>query len=528
MGMSPHQSCRRTDLLFVTILLLVAIGIHSWQIHRTAVIARDGVGFMRYAWQLESQPWGEVLRANPHPPGYPLMIHIVSIPVRYFAGGIESEIMQASAQWANALAGILLVIPMYLLGRTLFDRRVGFGAAFLFQCLPVASRAMADALTEGTYLLFLVTALLFAVDAVKHRSVIRFGLCGVFGSLAYLTRPEGALVVVAASIVMLAIQILPAMRWPWRRMLACGTALAIASLAVAAPYMLIIGHVTNKTTGRNILQSAHQGMTPKDAAPTTVCASMPLAVFGPESREMSTVRRHLWCLGAIAEEVVKGYHYVAWLPAIAGLWWFRNCWRKSTESWVLLVLMLLNVTVLWRVAYVEAYVAERHSLTLVMCSIVWAVATIFAVSDKLATASRHFAPQRVRLASSTLWATILLTMLVVSGLPKSLAPLHTNRTGFHAAGVWLAQNAGPDSYIMDPFSWVEFYSGQVMRLVHDPAATQKRESVFVVLGGTKNEHERLPLIPEAKSWAQHGRVVFHWPDRPIQLKAEEVIVYQVP
>ena len=99
--------------------------------------------------------------------------------------------MQLSAQLASALAGTLLVIPMYYLGRELFSRSVGLWAALCYQCMPSSGRFIADGLSEATFLLFAATGLLMGLKGLRQRSSFHFALCGLFAGLAYLTRPEG-------------------------------------------------------------------------------------------------------------------------------------------------------------------------------------------------------------------------------------------------------------------------------------------------------------------------------------------------
>ena len=201
------------------LLLLFASGLRVWQVSHTEVAARDSIGFIRYAWELQRQPWPDVVRRAEQHPGYPLVILATSLSVRHFYHGPESILMQLSAQLASAIAGVLLVVPMFYLGKELFDRRVGFWATLLFQCLPDSSRVLADGLSEGVFLLLAATGLLLAVRALRGGSWILFGVCGLCSGLAYLTRPEGALIAAATGLVLLIVQMSPASRRSWPRWL---------------------------------------------------------------------------------------------------------------------------------------------------------------------------------------------------------------------------------------------------------------------------------------------------------------------
>jgi hypothetical protein len=520
------QPCRpawfevRRDAALLLILLSLATAVRAWLITHTEVTARDGIGFIRYAWQLERHPWPAVLKENPHPPAYPLAVLAVSTPLRHWLPADDRAAMQLSAQLANALAGVLLVVPMFYLGRGLFDRRVGFWAAALFQCLPVSGRILSDALSEGVYLLVVTTGLVFALRAFRTSSALCFGLCGVCAGLAYLTRPEGVLLLGAAGLVLAACQAKAAWRRPWGRALACGVSLAIAAVAVGAPYALVIHRFTNKETGRNLLRTAadRPGEGPSGVTAGGPGAPLLASTLGVYSHEK---RRALWGLGALGGEVLKGYHYAAVVPAVLGLYWFRNRFRQPGAA-VLLALCGLYTVVLWRVAFVAGYVAERHSLVFVLCGLYWAVAAVFAAGDWLAG-------RLGRVAAGGAYAVVMLAALALTALPKTLEPLHTNRAGFHAAGLWLAQHAGPADVIVDPFDWAGYYAGQVLRDADGrPSQPGSQPGHYVVLGGTDNEHRRLPLIPVAETIASAGTVVYQWPEQPVRFKAEKVVVYYVP
>jgi hypothetical protein len=540
-GREVNPSFDGRDVSRLVLLLALAASIHIWLIWHTEVTARDGVGFMRYAWQLGAQGWPEVLRENHHPPLYPLTILAVSRAVRWHASGLTTgnacATMQLSAQLASALAGTLLVVPIYFLGRRFFDRRVGSWAAVLFQCLPASSRVLGDALSEGVFLLLNATALVCALRAFDSRRPLWFALCGFLGGLAYLARPEGTLGLAAMGLVLLGMQAVPAWRWPWRRTVTCGACLALAAMAVGLPYSWVIHGFTNKTTAIEVLQTAEATephLLPSEMPADRLVAAYPLALYGPGSKELHFFRRHLWCLAAVAKEIVKGYHYVGWLPAVIGLYWFRDRFR-TPGAMVLAVLMLMHILAVWRVAYVVGYVAERHILLLVMGTSFWSVAAVLGCGEWLGAIAQRWAVRRAGmghrlpyslLVNGRVVPLVLVIGLAVSGLPKTLEPLHSNRAGYHAAGLWLAEHAQPGETILDPFCWVEYYAGQVFYQIDHRSAPQPPR--FVVLGGTLNEHRRLPLLPAAKHWAASGRLVYQWDGEALKNKAEEVRVYEIP
>ena len=255
---------RWPDWLLLALLMLLSAGIHGWLVGHTLVAARDSISFIRYALLLEQQPWREALAHSEQHPIYPLIVLAVSVPVRWLAGGTTCDAMVLSCQLASSLAAVLLVVPMFYLGRELFDRRVGFWAAALFQCLPVSAHVTADALSEAVFLLTVTTLLLLAAGALRRPSVVGFGLCGLCGGLAYLTRPEGALTVVAVGGVLLALQAVPAWRRPWRQTMKSLASLGLPALALALPYMIVIDGITRKTTPIRLLQetSSHAEQQP--------------------------------------------------------------------------------------------------------------------------------------------------------------------------------------------------------------------------------------------------------------------------
>jgi hypothetical protein len=520
---------RWREFAFLTLLLLFAAASRAWLIGHTEVAARDSVGFIRYALELERDPWKEVLKRNLQHPGYPAVLLAVSWPVRQLCGGTSATSMQLSAQLASALAGVLLILPMYYLGREFFGRRTAFWGTALFQCLPVSARVMSDGLSEATFLLFVTIALLLAVRGLRGRSVAAFTGCGFFSALAYLTRPEGALIVAATGLVLACIQFLSAWRWPWPRALACMAALLLAATAVASPYVIVNGRMTNKPTSRRLWETTAPEPTPVGwhGVHGPLTASV-LAVYAPETLK----DRRLWGLYAIATEVTKDLHYLAVLPFLIGLWSFHERLKMRSGAWVLLVLCLLHFLILWRVAVVVGYVSDRHVLVLVLCGVFIAADGAFVLSAMLTLLAQWHrnarATKPVRSAESGKLAVVLFLVLLGFGLAEALKPLHANRAGHRQAGLWLAAHTSAADPIVDPFCWAHYYAGRVFGEGRTPAMPSGSvPTQYVVMEqSSTSEHSRLPTINYARGLAARGQVVYHWPvDKPEA--SAKILVYAV-
>src|SRR6266513_1241161 len=145
---APPQPWLRHVGLIVLLLALVGT-LRAAIVARTVVPARDTIGYIRYALELERfatdgerglwDAWQTVLKRHHQHPGYPLTILAVSLPVRAWSDASDVEQMQLSAQLASNLAAVLLVIPMFLLGTALLDRRIAFWGTLLFHVLPVSA-----------------------------------------------------------------------------------------------------------------------------------------------------------------------------------------------------------------------------------------------------------------------------------------------------------------------------------------------------------------------------------------------------
>lgn len=533
----PNPAARdaRKDLGLIALLLFLVVLLRIWLLSHTVVPARDSIGYIRYALEFETvaadhglwHTWQTVLNKYHQHPGYSLSILAMSMPVRAWHGGTDAVSMQLSAQLVSALAALLLVLPTYFLGKILFDRQVAFWGALFFQGLPVSGHLLSDGLSEPLFLLLMTTSLLFAVQAVQGGSGVRFALCGLFGGLAYLTRPEGALVLFAAGFVLAVTQMVPGWRRPWRRAGVCALGLLVPACAVGAMYWTATHKFTNKPSIGQIIEG-HQANT--DGTGEDPVRIPPASLWAASIKEggalSDRVRRGLLAIGS---ELAQCYHYFGAVPVLIGL----ACgWRRLMGHpgfWLIISLCALYTALLCALIVKVGYASDRHVMLIVLCGSFFLAAGGRELAFWLtACIQRLRRPQETPAPRRVLGTAVLVLTLAVC-LPKTLQPLHHNRAGHYAAGGWLAHHLQPGDEVQDDHCWSHYYAGRVFeegKLVR-PRPGYEPKHYFVLTRSRDPEVMQVRDLEEARLREADGVLVYHWPsEKPVD--RARVVVYAVP
>lgn len=506
------------DYRRIVVVLVVSATVHAWLLVHTAVPARDSLGYARFALNLVDPLAGaggeprqriDVIKTAEHPPGYPLAVlcaervlfRLTSLPI--------AERALLATQLANAVAGVLLVVPLYLIGRIVFGRDVGFAAALLFSVLPVPARVTSDGLSEGTYLLVMAMAVLIAVRTVRRPSVGGFLVCGMATGASYLVRPEGLMLVIAVGAMLIALAI--RRHWPREAVWGWLAALGVGVALVAVPYMLLIGKITNKPSGKYLadpMNNVKPRIYPGQAHLQESCTAGPVfaAWWNPQLDEGKN--RLVWAARAVAAETIKALHYVVAVLAVIGVCMRREqLFVPDAGLWLVLALIGLNSALLVYLAVCLGYVSERHTVLIVMLACILAAAALEPLSRWLAAL-----PGVGRLIVwPGMMPHLLLAVLVVVALPYTLKPLHPQRVGHKYAGLWLSLHLNEGDHLVDPLTWAEWYAGRtIYRTVEykgRPAFTW-----VVIETGKTSPHSRLPQWEWAKELARRGERVYRWPE----------------
>lgn len=511
---APRRSLFGPDYLRLAALFAVAVAIHVWLVAHTAVPARDSLGYARLALNFadpnkarateEPRLRIDVIRTAEQPPGYPIAVWVTMKVLKNVTHLPDPDLSLLATQVANAVAAVLLVVPIYLTGRILFGRNVGFAAALLFQVLPVPARVTSDGLSEGVYLLVVAVAILLGVRAARRPAIGGFLLCGLATGASYLVRPEGLLVAGAVGLVIVAAGV--SRRWPRDQALGRLTALCVGMALVALPYMVLIGKLTNKPTGDHMLspfddprEQIWKGQ-PGTQAPAARNPALFAKWWNPDVDEGRS--RVMWAIEATGSEVTKALHYVIAGLAVLGLFAHRRqLFAPDAGMWVLVILGVMSFALLVYLAARIGYVSERHTLLFVLISCVFAAAALEPLAQLVGQTPR------VRWLT---WCGLLLA-LVATSVPYTLKTMHPQREGHKHAGQWLAQHIQEGDWLIDPLTWGEWYAGRTLYRTVEHRGNPAVVWVIVEKGKT-SPHSRLPQWQEALQRVEQGELVYQWPE----------------
>jgi dolichyl-phosphate-mannose-protein mannosyltransferase len=567
---APTPPRRLPEAGRLAILFLMAVALRVVVIANTTLVSRDCIVFVRYALDLEDPPSGVggalgVIRANEHPPGYPLAILAVSKVVRPFTGGETVPTMALSAQIVSALAGILLTVPFYLFTRRILGRNSAFAATAVFGVLPGFVEVTGDGISDGLYWLTIVTALWFAARAMRGHSraaARRNGLgAGLSCGLGYWVRPDAAGVALAIGLTLLG---LVAVQWarrirspvgapptgePIRARFQAGLLLIAGFGLVAVPYMVIIDGPSNKPTFKAMfdrLRGREIDRTYFDRAAYRPAVRLPLAAWW-DATAFEGQSRPVWALKALGNEYAKAAHYI--LPAfgLIGLFALR---RRLSDPRVALLLVVAGVqaVLLWLLAWAIGYVSQRHTMLIVLVTCVFAAAgfdylALLAIKGWQTEAVgrrtvRFLAPlagrgagesfvRAMREADPRFLVAIWVVIVMAVAVPRNFRSLHEERAGHKAAGLWMKVHVPPECQIVDPFGWAEWYTGRTLRAVPNPNPYVGPCLYAVFEPNARSPHSRLEYHEYARRLAEHGEIAFQFPAGvpPDQIK---VAVYKAP
>jgi len=203
---------------------------------------QDAVGYIAVAKQLLH--WQPVTVTG-RPPGYPFIIALFALlPVG----------MEFAARLASIFMDALITLPLYALAYRLLPPVGAAAAALLWAFFGFALAFSTSPLTQSTFLFFLLAAILLLTRSVSMESSRLPLMVGVCIGYAYLTRPEGIVVILFVAPLVATVR-LAQNRKAYRRILKDLVLLGLGFMVLVGPFLTAYRY-----------QAGHWALTNKSAA----------------------------------------------------------------------------------------------------------------------------------------------------------------------------------------------------------------------------------------------------------------------
>jgi hypothetical protein len=427
------------------LLLIGASALLGWLTAHTEVLFTDGLRYITQAKSIDQGAWTAGLVRSVDHPVYPIAI----VAVHRLIGGHAPGDWQRAAQLAAAGAGVLLGIPSYLIALELFGPSAAWLACLMIYAIPFNGHLLADALSESTLLLFWSLAVLSSLRLLRTgrlRWLLTLVVCSV---LAYLTRPEGLVVVLALVLTLILLPLWPSLGFPESSRRWALAVLVVGSLLAAGPFMLMKGTISSKPSMKRLL-----GLAPAAAA-KAVERERPLDPAQTPAKTTVLATR------AMARAVGAATTIPLLLLAPIGI--AVSCRSGvARRSWLFLGIMLAaSALAMVRMHAVAGYCTPRHAVIVSWILILAGGAGVERMAASLGTVAARLPGNRwtVRQAGGAIKAVALGGMLLATGRALT-APIDSGYAGYRLAGEWLASTAAAGERVIDPKGLSLFYAGE--------------------------------------------------------------------
>jgi len=431
----------KNEKIDLVILLLISLFLTTYLFFQTYVISIDGAfAYIPMAKDFASSSFRKVLQQYGPQPLYSLLVVIVSYLISDF---------EVAGKLVSALFGILLIFPVYYLGKKIFDQKIALLSALFSVIHPYIRRFSADVLKESTYLFFLTTGLWFSWRAIDGQKKNPYLLIPLFSVLAYLVRPDGVEILLVVFFHVLFIKRFDVSGERWKIVLL----LLLSSALLLLPYLV---HLRESTGAWTLSRS--KGL-------------VELLYAGMMKGEISILEKIFFSLKKLNLEIFSVYHPLYLFLLAVGL--FKRASSRFNDGekflisvfllhYIVLFLLVLNFTD-WTAKEGERFIAfsGRHVLPLLPFSIYWVgegyVAIfqwIYQKAGLLRTGSLSKPKRRYAVVLILLG---MVTMAVV--LPKTLKPQRYERLTEKWAGMWIKNESGGGMTIFTTLPRVAFYAG---------------------------------------------------------------------
>ena len=492
----------------VVLLMAAAGGWLAWKADRAAIVFADSVRYIGQARQIDSGGGAHALLHAIDHPAYPLAI----VAAHRMIGGSSPEAWQVAGQAASVVAGVLLVVPLYLVALEMFGASAAWLAVALSFLVPVTGQVMGDALSETWLLLFFFAGVWTAIRFLRAGTFLWLPPTVAFAALAYWVRPEGVLLPATLVASLALIPLLRSTRLVWGRWWAAVGFLVIGPALLVAPIVASKGGISTKPAVGRVLGTTTQ------SAPSAVERQRPL------KPGQTTAETYVLATRAMAI-AVRDAVTIPLLPlALVG---FVLAWPPGAKArmWVFLtILMLAWAFALVRLFATGGYCTPRHALILAYPLIASAAFGLTRLLELVAVPGRWFGLPGERLTVGPVGLAVAVAALGWSYRADLAAPINAQFAGYRGAADYLDRHVPAGERVVDVTGWALFYGDRPgYTFANLVAAAGDRDLTRVVV---RDSHLNGPweYCDRIKALIGDRRPVAQFPEHPAP-KQSVVFVY---
>lgn len=168
------------DMTWLVLIALVAIAIRIYSLRFFDVISTDGTTYAITAKQILNGDFRGIAISGI----YPCFVAIA---------GLIIDDIELAGRLVSIFFGILLLIPLYLIGKELFSHKAALLTCLVAAVNPSFVFYSCEVMTQSTYVTIQLAGLLLIWRLFHRQDVITGILAGIMIGLTYMTRPEGLL-----------------------------------------------------------------------------------------------------------------------------------------------------------------------------------------------------------------------------------------------------------------------------------------------------------------------------------------------
>jgi len=443
---------KRSLILHLAFLLLITLIVRGVGFLPLETINYDGVLYIQMA-----KLFHEGYYAGIHGTYfnlYPLMISLVQKVIGDW---------ELSGRLISFLFGSLTVIPIFLLGRSLFDEKVGWISALFYITVPNFIEYGTEVVRDPILWFFLAFTLWLVWEGLKRNRWVFFGLGSCGAGLGALTRVEG-FILWGLLATYVAFQRSTAISWR-RRVVNVLLLIFLFPLLISPALVLLISKESRHVAiGEMLIFSSkvvavHAGEVLQPRDPIKRMDRENYEALPSISKDaLELARRHRFILGIseVIHKFIKSANLMIVL-VLLGLW-TRKKEGFTSPDWFLLYIFagLFTMSVLY--AGQIFYFSTRHGLTLVMPLLFVAAFGVLFLVDKVRGEMNRLNLRWVVAEKNLLCIVMLIfvSLFLVQGLTGGkIGRMHSREIG-----LWLKENGYQGSVIMGQkrFVRVAFYA----------------------------------------------------------------------